>query len=216
MVKKIIVLTLIKCLVLTGVWLWHEGAGITTVSRAWPEPFEQASRDGTAIMHYRRNDRLWTYSMFVYRYDNMELIYMIENIDVVWYLESFFVSDDMMYLVHRGGDYIVFYAYGQVVTSVARWRFIEDYKAGESWGSIRIWDIHWEFVELNSETLQFTIETGEGRTVVFDMTNGNIIYGEVRTNNINSLALYGSIVASVCLVVGAVVVSNKKQRREKI
>jgi len=208
--KKIAVLVLIKCLVFAGIWLWYDGMAITTISRVWPEPFEQISHDGTAIMHYRRNEGCWMHSMFVYRYVNMELIYTIENIDVALYHESFFVSDDMIYLVHRDSGYIVFYVYGQVVASVARWQFIEDYRAGENWGSIRIWDVHWEFVNLNSGTLEFTIETDEGRTVVFDMTNGNILYGEVRTHNRNNLALYGSIIAAVILIIGAVVITSKR------
>ena len=209
--EKIVVLVLIKCLVLTGVWLWHEGAGVTIITPSFPPEIDTISRDGTARFSLLGlNGGNNGYSFAVHRNDKcMELIYKIEGIPIFSSFKFYF-SDDMMYMAYRDDQFgIIFYAYGEVVGRIPRWRFIEDYRAGENIAWLRLWDIHWEFVELNSDTLQFTIETDEGRTVVFDMTNGNILHSEVRTNNINSLALYGTIATATALIIIAIIIKTK-------
>jgi len=211
MKKTAIVLLVVFLFILWfGVWLTPTPPAVL-VNPAQRIPFERVSRDGTAIMHYRRNEVGWNYSIFVYGYDNNEPIYTIKNIGFVSYFRNFFVSDDMMYLVHLDGDDIIFYAYGTVVSRVPRWRFIEN-NAGERNALFTLWKINWEFVALDSQALEITIETDEGRTVIFDMTSGEILYGEVRRHNIytNFVALYAVISVSAVLVVGAVVASQMK------
>jgi len=186
--------------------IWLSVVSIEALTISHFRILQRTSEDGTTVA-------LWSVSsaeLLVYRYEDMELIYTIENIFL--FGEDFYFSADMMYFVHNVSGDIIFYAYGEVVERVPRWRFIEDYRSNQdSMGFL--WTVNWEFVNLNSDTLEFTIETYEGRTVVFDMTNGSILYGEVRTHNRNNLVLYGSIIASVILIFGAVVTTSK-QRKE--
>ena len=172
--KKIAVLVLVMCLIAIGGRLSSEAYRAMI-----PQSFERVSEDGSAILRYRgwdyENDR---YLLSVYRnYGDMQLIYTIEDIWLSSLGNSF--SDDMMYFVHSEyrdrGNEIIFFAYGEVVGRVARSEFIEDYSSIDERFMNRPWLIGWRMLKLDSDALEFTIRTCEGRAIVFDMTNGEII-----------------------------------------
>ena len=190
--------------------------------------FEQVSRDGTRVFSYTNEwdpeTRNRTTFASVYTNDTeRRLIYTIENFKLVHSYSPFF-TDDMSHMVHTEGKYaLTFFANGERLLEHERSDFIEDYA---SWyvcdcssceNTQALWVINWRMINLDSDALEFTIETDEGRTIVFDMTNGEIILDTTDESETNNRMFLISITALSALVtISAVIISLKINKRGKL
>ncbi|MCL2212601.1 MAG: hypothetical protein FWB93_02055 [Oscillospiraceae bacterium] len=166
--KKLTVILLVLCLLAVS--------GLSVGADLEPRgSFEEVSRDGTRIFrYYAREEGREPFAAVYNNNEQQSLVYRIEGffLDSGWRV---YFSDDMSHLV-KGSFGISFYVNGSRVGHAERYDFIDNYNGRLpcEFGSL-IWAVNWRKTGLNSDTLQFTIDTDEGRTIVFDMTSGEIL-----------------------------------------
>jgi len=147
------------------------------------ESFEQVSEDGTRIFRYYDRDTVGgtPFASVYYNSEHQELIFTLENFFMDFGCRVYF-SDDMIHIILSSfyGYRLTFFAAGERVGMIERSAFINNYSnriyrsyppLAHDWD----WEVNWRMVNLDSSTLELTIETHENRTIVFDMTNGEIL-----------------------------------------
>jgi len=149
-----------------------------TACWATPEPFEIFSQDGSKVFVFIPDeDKITNAYAAVYEIVNGErqIVYAVEDLSSFAYEGDFHFSADMTHFARTFPKYgmSVFEVFSNGVRTrvVMRYDFIKDYASIVAETSIGpMYTVKWSIEEQSSNNDTITIITGEGNTLVFDLS----------------------------------------------